>query len=118
MSDLSTTQWGSTPAAQLLLSEISVDQGELARALEYCQQAEQLAAEMGLHIYLMDALLIRGDIASKQGKHTEAREYVEQASMVAQQLNHAHGIALVNEKRERLLASRKANGILVARKRA
>ncbi len=96
------------PAAQLLLSEISVDQGELARALEYCQQAEQLAEEMGLQIYLMDALLIRGDIASQQGKRTEACEYVEQASVLAQQLNHAHGIAVVNEKRERLAREQKS----------
>jgi tetratricopeptide (TPR) repeat protein len=98
----------SLPAAQLLISEISVEQGELARALEYCQQAEQLAEEMGLQIYLMDALLTRGEIAYQQGKRTEAREYVEQASVLAQQLNHAHGIALVNEKRERLAREQKS----------
>ena len=90
------------PSAQLLLGEIAVDQGELVRALEYCQQAEQFAREMNLNISLMNALLIRSDIASKQGKQSEAREVVEQAAVLAHQLNHAHGIAMVNEKRKAL----------------
>lgn len=90
------------PAAQLLISEIYTEQGELARALEYCQQAEQLSEEMGLQIYLMNALLTRGDIAYKQGKRSETREYFERASVLAQVLNNAHGIASVNEKLEML----------------
>lgn len=90
------------PAAQLLLSEIALDQGELELALEYCQQAERLAKGMGLQNYLMDVLLIRSDIASKQGKRTEAHEYLEQAAVLAQQLNHGRGIAMINEKREQL----------------
>lgn len=90
------------PAAQLLLSDISVEQGELAQALEYCQQAEQLAEEMGLSISILDALLIRSDIASRQRKYAEAYEYIERASVLAQQLKSARGITLVNEKREKL----------------
>lgn len=96
------------PAAQLLISDIYVEQDELARALEYCQQAEQLSAEMGLQIYLMDALLTRGDIAYKQGNLTETREYFERASALAQKLNHALGIALVNEKLEMLASEQKS----------
>ena len=46
------------PPAQLLISEIYVDQGELARAVDYCLQAEQLSQEMGLQLYLIDALMI------------------------------------------------------------
>jgi tetratricopeptide (TPR) repeat protein len=90
------------PPAQLLISDIYIEQGELARALEYCQQAEQLSEGMGLQIYLMDALLTRGEIAYKQGKRSETREYFERASVLAQKLNNAHGIASVNEKLEML----------------
>lgn len=99
---------GSLPAAQLLVSEIYVDQGELARALEYCQQAEQLAEEMGLQLYLVDALLKRGDIAYKQGNLSETRAYVEQASALTQQLNNAYMIALVQEKLGRLAREQKS----------
>jgi tetratricopeptide (TPR) repeat protein len=90
------------PAAQLLISEIYVYQGEPERALAYCQQAEALAKEMGLRVYLMDALLIRADVAFQQVRLPEASEYLEQALALAQQLNHAYGIVLVQEKKERL----------------
>jgi tetratricopeptide (TPR) repeat protein len=90
------------PAAQLLISEIYVDQGELAHALDYCLQAEQLAQEMGLQLYLIDALLIRGDMAYKQGNSSLARSTYSQASELAHQLGNARGIASVHEKLEML----------------
>ena len=62
----------------------------------------KVGKEMGLRVYLMDALLIRADVAFQQGRLPEASEYLEQASAVAQQLNHAYVIALVQEKMERL----------------
>jgi ATP/maltotriose-dependent transcriptional regulator MalT len=92
----------SLPPAQLLLAEICVDQGDWAGALQYCRQAEQLAQEMSLHIYVTDALLIRCDIAVQQGHLAEAYECIERASALAQQLNHESVVAAVSQKREQL----------------
>ena len=86
------------PPAQLLLSDIYVERGELERALEYCQLAEELATEMGLQNYLLFALLTRGEIAHKQGKLTEAREHFEKAIELAQQANVTYVIDAANEK--------------------
>jgi tetratricopeptide (TPR) repeat protein len=96
------------PAAQLLLSEISIDQANLAQALEYCQQAEKLAEEMKLQSYLINALLIRGAIAYKQKKLSETREYFERASVLAQKLNNPLWIAQVSEKLEMLAHEQKS----------
>jgi tetratricopeptide (TPR) repeat protein len=92
----------SLPPAQLLLAEICVDQGDPARALQYCGQAERLAQEMDLRVYVADALLVRCDIAARQGHLAEAHEYLEQASVLARQLNHGRVVAAVTEKREQL----------------
>ena len=86
------------PAAQLLLSDIYIERGDMAQALEYCQQAEQLCEEMNLQSYLMGALLARGDIAYKQGQLDKARAHFEQAAALARELNLAYGIAEANEK--------------------
>jgi tetratricopeptide (TPR) repeat protein len=86
------------PSAQLLLSDIYVERGEMERALEYCQLAEELATEMGLQNYLVFVSLTRGDIASRQGRLTEARERFEKALELAKQLNNAFAIAAANEK--------------------
>jgi ATP/maltotriose-dependent transcriptional regulator MalT len=86
------------PSAQLLLSDIYVERGEMERALEYCQLAEELATEMDLQNYLVFVSLTRGDIASRQGRLTEARERFEKALELAKQLNNAFAIAAANEK--------------------
>lgn len=55
------------PSAQLLISDICIERGDLVQALDYCQQAEQLCEEMNLQHYLMSAHLTRGDLAYKRG---------------------------------------------------
>lgn len=86
------------PSAQLLLSDIYIERGDLERALEYCQLAEELATEMDLQNYLVFAFLTRGEIAHKQGKLTEAREHFEKALELARRLNVTYAIDAANEK--------------------
>lgn len=86
------------PPAQLLVSDIYLEQGDLIRGLEYCQHAEQLASEMELQTYLMQALITRGDIASRQGQFVEAHEHFANAAVLARELNMAYPLSIVNEK--------------------
>lgn len=86
------------PSAQLLLSELYIERGELELALEYCQQAEVFATEMNLQNSLVSVLLTRGDILQKQGAFSEAREYFEKALVLAQQLHIAYNITAAQEK--------------------
>ncbi|GHO46368.1 tetratricopeptide repeat protein [Ktedonospora formicarum] len=90
------------PPAQLLVSDVYLDLGDLKRALEYCQQAEQLATEMGLQIHAIWGLLTYGDIASKREQVDQARDYYQQALTMANEFNNAFGIALANEKLKKL----------------
>lgn len=86
------------PAAQLLVSDVYIELGDLEQALAYCQQAEQLSEEMNLRMYLMGASLVRGEIAYRRKQLVEAREHFEHAGVLAHKLNNAFGIADVNEK--------------------
>lgn len=93
----------SLPSAQLLVSDVYLALGDPKRALVYCQQAEQLATEMGLRIYVMWALLTYGDIASKCEQFDQARVHYQQALTMANEFNYAFGIAIANEKLKELV---------------
>ncbi|HEX6540709.1 MAG TPA: hypothetical protein VF040_03060 [Ktedonobacterales bacterium] len=86
------------PPAQLLVSDVYMARGELMQALEYCQQAKQLAEAMGLRVYIMHALLTQGEIEYQQGQITPAREHLEMSRMIAHELHMARGIAMADEK--------------------
>jgi tetratricopeptide (TPR) repeat protein len=86
------------PSAQLLLSVIYIDRGDLEHALEYCQQAEKFTIEMDLQNYLVFVWITYGEIALRQQKPTEARASFEKGSQLAHQLNIAYSIAVADEK--------------------
>lgn len=90
------------PPAQLLVSDVYIERNEFARALEYCQQAEQLSREMNLPVYLAGVNFSRGDIAYKQGRGAEAREHFQKAAALARELNIAFAIAEAESKLEML----------------
>ncbi|QBD74715.1 hypothetical protein EPA93_01395 [Ktedonosporobacter rubrisoli] len=86
------------PSAQLLLSDIYIERGELEKALEYCQQAERLNKEMELEARLIGVLVVKGEIAYKQDRLAEARERWEQAFSLSQKYKAAHWLPIIEEK--------------------
>jgi tetratricopeptide (TPR) repeat protein len=92
------------PAAHLLLGSVYMARGELDRAWEHTQLAQDLAEEMKLRSSLMSVLLIQGEIQQKQGNLDKARASFEKAATLADELGLAYGIAAAKANLEQINA--------------
>lgn len=90
------------PHSHLLVCDLYLQRDDLEKAQEHCQNAFQLAGEMGLNNPLMMAWYSRGEIAQRLGKLDDARDCFTHCLELAEQLRFIFGKTAATKKLQEL----------------